>query len=313
MKDRSRSHPGFLHIGKKIQILLLLALLGIACLLVYTFWGLPSVDSLPAHLNTPSVRITDRNGRPLYDLLPTEGGRHAVLSFDNIPQCMKDATIAVEDKTFYQNPGVDIVGIIRALWINIQGGGTISGGSTITQQVARNLLLNQNERSELSLRRKLREAVLAWELTRKYSKNDILAFYLNQVNYGGMSYGIEAAAQTYFGKHASDLLLPECALLTGLPQAPGVYNPFTNPDLAKARQKIVLGLMQAQGNHHAGRRARGRTGAVELQPGAVPHRSPAFYLDRKEPARRVVFFRQARPAPEPGGAHHAQPGRPASG
>ena len=247
MKDRSRNLPGFLFIVRKKRFLFLLALAGLACLLVYTFWGLPSVDALQANLNTPSVHITDRDGRLLYDILPSEGGRHAVLSFNNLPQCMKDAAIAVEDKTFYQNPGVDLLGILRALWINIREGGTVSGGSTITQQVARNLLLNQDERSEVSLRRKLREAVLAWELTQRFSKDDILALYLNQVNYGGLSYGIEAAAQTYFGKPAADLLLPECGLLAGLPQAPGIYNPFTNPDLAKERQKVVLGLMEAQG------------------------------------------------------------------
>ena len=276
MKERSHSLFGFLHIGKKTGIFLLLVLAALVGLLVYTFWDLPSVDSLSANLNTPSIHITDRDGRTLYDILPTVGGRNAVLSFDNIPQCMKDAAIAVEDKTFYQNPGVDIVGIIRALWIDIRGGATISGGSTITQQVARNLLLNQNERSELSLRRKLREAVLAWELTRKYSKNDILAFYLNQVNYGGMSYGIEAAAQTYFGKHASDLLLPECALLTGLPQAPGVYNPFTNPDVAKARQKVVLGLMEAQGYITLAERAAAEQAPLSYNPAPYPIEAPHF-------------------------------------
>ena len=97
----------------------------------------------------------------------------------------------------------------------MRGGETIAGGSTITQQVARNLLLNQNERYERTLRRKLRETFLAWELTQKYTKNDILALYLNQVNYGGMAYGVEAAAETYFGKSASDLILPECAMLAG--------------------------------------------------------------------------------------------------
>jgi penicillin-binding protein 1C len=213
---------------------------------IYIFWDLPSLDSISAQLNIPSVRITDRNGRLLYEIIPEVGGRNAVLSFDKIPQCMKDATIAVEDKNFYTNPGVDLEGIFRAVWINLQGGGTIAGGSTITQQVARNLLLSQNERNERTIRRKLREIILAWQLTQKYSKNEILALYLNQVNYGGMAYGVEAAAQTYFGKSASELLLPECALLAGLPQAPGVYNPYTNPDLAKERQKIVLGLMQAQ-------------------------------------------------------------------
>ena len=198
-------------------------------------------------LDTPSIRITDRSGRLLYDILPEQGGRHAVLAFDNIPQCMKDATIAVEDKTFYQNPGIDAAGILRAIWINLRGGRTIAGGSTITQQVARNLLLAQHERNEISLRRKLREAVLAWEMTRKLSKDDILGLYLNEVNYGGMAYGVEAAAQTYFGKPARDLLLPECALLAGLPQAPGLYDPFTHPELAKKRQDVVLGLMEAQG------------------------------------------------------------------
>ncbi len=97
--------------------------------------------AIQANLETPSIRITDRNGRLLYDILPEQGGRHAVLSFDNIPQCMKDATIAVEDKNFYSNPGIDLGGILRALWIDLRGGETIAGGSTITQQVARNLLL----------------------------------------------------------------------------------------------------------------------------------------------------------------------------
>jgi penicillin-binding protein 1C len=230
----------------------ILALVGsliavLAALLIYVLWDLPPVSALGANLETPSIRITDRSGRLLYDVLPEQGGRHAVLAFDNIPQCMKDATIAVEDKTFYRNPGVDAAGILRAVWINLRGGRTIAGGSTITQQVARNLLLAQHERNELSLRRKLREALLAWEMTRKLSKNEILALYLNQVNYGGMAYGVEAAAQTYFGKPARDLLLPECALLAGLPQAPGLYDPFTHPDLAKQRQEVVLGLMEAQG------------------------------------------------------------------
>ena len=230
----------------KLWLFLLAGLIVFSGLLVYIFWDLPSVNSLPSNLETPSIRITDRNGRLLYDILSEQGGRHAVLSFDNIPQCMKDATIAVEDKNFYSNPGIDLEGILRALWIDVRGGETIAGGSTITQQVARNLLLSQNERYERTLRRKLRETILAWELTQKYSKNDILALYLNQVNYGGMAYGVEAAAQTYFDKSASDLILPECAMLAGLPQAPGLYDPFTNPDLARQRQQIVLGLMETQ-------------------------------------------------------------------
>ena len=215
--------------------------------LLSIYWDLPSIASLPNTFMTPSVRITDRNRRLLYEIIPQTGGRNTVLAIDNIPQCLKDATIAVEDKNFYTNPGIDLTGIARALWINIRGGETLAGGSTLTQQVARNLLLSQDERTARTLRRKLREALLAWQMTRKLSKDEILALYLNQINYGGRAYGVEAASQTYFGKPAKDLLLPECALIAGLPQAPGIYNPFTNPDLAKARQSIVLGLMEKQG------------------------------------------------------------------
>jgi len=214
--------------------------------LICLFYDLPSINSLSENLNQPSIRITDRGGRLLYEIIPTNGGRNSVLAVENIPQCMMDATIAVEDKNFYQNSGVDVAGIIRALWINLRGGETLSGGSTITQQVARTLLLS-DEKTERTLRRKLRETVLAWQLTHVYSKDEILALYLNQVYYGGMAYGIEAASQTYFSKPASDLLLPECALLAGLPQTPGIYNPFTNPELALERQRVVLGLMEKNG------------------------------------------------------------------
>ena len=225
---------------------LLLVLILLAAFFVYLFYDLPSINALPENLNRPSIKITDRYGRLLYEIIPTEGGRNAPLSVENIPQCMKDATIAVEDRNFYQNSGVDVAGIIRAAWINLRGGETLSGGSTITQQVARTLLLS-DEKTERTLRRKLRETVLAWQLTRAYSKDEILALYLNQIYYGGLAYGIEAASQTYFGKPASDLILPECALLAGLPQTPGIYNPFTNPDLALERQRVVLGLMEKNG------------------------------------------------------------------
>ncbi len=227
-----------------ISILAVLILIG--GLLAYTFAGLPNVDSLPQHLRQPSLRITDRNGRLLYEVLPQDSGRHADVSLDRLPACMKQATLATEDKNFYQNPGVDLTGILRAFWINLRGGETLAGGSTITQQVARSLLL-PNESQQRSLRRKLREAVLAWQLARKYSKDEILALYLNQTYYGSFSYGVEAASQTYFGKPASDLSLAECALLAGLPQAPSLYNPFSNPDGALKRQQVVLGLMKKDG------------------------------------------------------------------
>ncbi|MFN8411816.1 MAG: penicillin-binding protein 1C [Anaerolineales bacterium] len=231
---------------------------------------------MPSHLNQTSIRITDRNGQLLYDVLPENGGRNIVLAFEDIPQCMKDATVAVEDENFYSNPGVDIKGIFRALWINLKGGETLAGGSTITQQVARTLLLSHDERVERSLRRKLRESILAWELTRVYSKNEILALYLNQIYYGGMAYGVEAASQTYFGKTSSDLILPECALLAGLTQTPGLYNPFTNPDLAINRERVVLGLMEKHGYINEQERLAAEVTPLNFNPAPYPIEAPHF-------------------------------------
>lgn len=259
----------------RIYFVFLLFLIATVSGLLFVFYDLPSIDSLPENLNQPSVRITDRNGKLLYEVIPADGGRNAVLSVENIPQCMKDATIAVEDKNFYQNPGVDIGGIVRAVWINLRGGETLSGGSTITQQVARTLLL-RDEVAERTLRRKLRETVLAWQLTREYSKDEILALYLNQIYYGGMAYGIEAASQTYFGKPASELLLPECAMLAGLPQTPGVYNPFTNPDLALERQRVVLGLMEKNGFITSQQRTDAENSPLSYNPAPYPIQAPHF-------------------------------------
>ena len=257
--------------------------------LLYTFWDLPSINSLPNTYMQPSIRITDRNGLLLYEIIPQEGGRNTVLSIGSIPQCVKDATIAVEDKNFHTNPGIDLTGIARALWINMRGGETVAGGSTITQQVARNLLLSENERTERTLRRKLREAILAWQMTRQLSKDEILALYLNQMNYGGMAYGVEAASQTYFGKPASELLLPECALIAGLPQAPGAYNPFTNPELAKERQSVVLGLMERNGFITHGERVSAESTPLSFNPSPYPLEAPHFVWIIKDQIDRLML------------------------
>ena len=213
----------------------------------WLFGSLPDLTELNSRLHIPSIRIEDRYGRLLYESLSESEGRHAVLPLDLIPHALQQATIATEDRNFYQHPGVDVTGILRAFWINLRGGESLAGGSTITQQVARNLLLTPEERYERTLRRKLREAWLAWQLSRRYTKDEILALYLNQMNYGGMLYGVEAAAQTYFGKSATQLDLAEAALLAGIPQSPGLYNPLLDPDAAKARQEIVLNLVVQAG------------------------------------------------------------------
>ena len=263
--------------GRKLLLLLgACALLLAAVWLVSVFWNLPSLEGLSGNLFQPSVRITDRQGRLLYEILPEEGGRHAVLPAGDIPPCIKTATIAVEDRNFYQNPGVDPEGILRAFWINLRGGETIAGGSTITQQLVRNLLLEPDERNQRTLRRKLREAWLAYELTRRYSKDEILALYLNQTYYGGLAYGVEAAAQTYFGKPAAGLLLPECALLAGLPQAPALYDPYTHPDLARQRQLIVLDLMAQDGFISGQERSQAEEFPLSYNPSPYPVLAPHF-------------------------------------
>ena len=153
---------------------------------------------------------------------------------------MVAATIATEDKGFYSHPGFDVFAIARAFSQNASSGETISGASTITQQVARALLMSPDERSEQSYARKMREAILATEITRRYTKDDILELYLNEFNYANLSYGIEAAAETYFSKSASDLNLAEATFLAGLPQAPSVYDIFTNREATLMRHQQVL-------------------------------------------------------------------------
>ncbi|MBN2304307.1 MAG: PBP1A family penicillin-binding protein [Anaerolineae bacterium] len=229
--------------------LIALALLVAGGIAVYQwiFAGLPDIAALDAGMALPSTRIYDRQGRLLYQIADPDTGLNRVVALDDLPGCMIDATIATEDANFYSHPGVDIEGVVRALWINVKGGEVVAGGSTITQQVARNLLFDAAQRSERTLQRKLREGVLALQLTREYSRDEILALYLNQTYYGNLAYGVEAAARTYLGKDVSGLTLAECAMLAGLPQAPGIYSPLDNPETAKDRQRIVLDLMVKHG------------------------------------------------------------------
>ncbi|GAB4516516.1 MAG: PBP1A family penicillin-binding protein [Anaerolineae bacterium] len=213
----------------------------------WVFAGLPSIDDLNAGLALPSTRIYDRNGKLLYEILPPEQGRNTVVALEDIPAHCINAAIATEDANYYRHPGVDLTGVIRALWINVRGGEVLAGGSTITQQTARLLLLDPQQRLERTLRRKLRESVLAIQLQNAYSKNDVLALYLNQNYFGNLAYGIEAAARTYFAKAAPELSLAECALLAGLMQNPTAHDPFTQMASAEARQEVVLGLMVQNG------------------------------------------------------------------
>ena len=230
---------------KTVFLTILAGLILIPAIGLTVLWlGLPGIDDLHQRAQPPTTKILDRQGRLLYEIIDPRVGHHTPLPLSKMPLKLQQATIAVEDANFYANPGVDIIGIVRALWINVKGGEALAGGSTITQQLARLLLLDQEERTQRTLLRKLRESLLAWQIAQRYTKDDVLALYLNESYYGNLAYGVESAARAYFGKSASDLDLAECALLAGLPQSPANYDPFNDPALAKKRQLIVLDLMQ---------------------------------------------------------------------
>jgi penicillin-binding protein 1C len=205
---------------------------------------LPSVDDLRAFASKfETTRIYDRDENLIYEIIDPNAGRRTYVTIDEISPYLIAATIATEDKDFYTNPGFDPWGILRALWQNYTSGEVVSGASTITQQLARTLLLSPEERVQISTRRKAREIVLAAEITRKYSKDEILEIYLNENNYGNLAYGIEAAAETYFNTTADQLDLAKASFLAGLPQAPATYDIFSNPEGSLLRQLDVLNLM----------------------------------------------------------------------
>ena len=157
---------------------------------------------------------------------------------------MRKAIVDTEDRRFYRDDGIDYIGIVRALKSDVSAGGYAQGGSTIEQQLVRNLYLTPQQ----SISRKLTEACLAVQLDQQWSKDRILATYLNDIYFGHQAYGIEAAARAYFGVHAKDLTLEQAALLAGLPQAPSAYDPFNRPDAAKARRAEVLQAMLEAGD-----------------------------------------------------------------
>jgi len=210
---------------------------GVGYFLYYTR-DLPSVDNLASLADSfRTSEIYDRHGTLLYKIW--DEGKRTYRHLDQISPYVISATLAAEDPTFYSNGGVDAQGIVRAVYINVSGKGQ-AGGSTITQQLVRRVLLP--EKDEKTLERKVREAVLAVRLTDRYSKNEILEIYLNQIYYGQLSYGIAAAADTYYNRPASELSLAQAAMLAGIPQLPE-RNPAQDTAASRARQQHVLELM----------------------------------------------------------------------
>jgi penicillin-binding protein 1C len=218
--------------------------------MLYQYYSIVSAEDWPdvgsLYQNSAqfeTTRILDRNGNVLYEILDPTAGRRSYVPLEEMSPYLVAATIATEDKLFYSNPGFDPMGILRAFWQNFNSSETVSGASTITQQITRLLLMDAEERGQRTYMRKLREALLAEEVTRRYTKDEILELYLNEIYYGNMAYGIEAAAQTYFGTSARSLNLAQASFLAGLPQLPAIYDPYSNREAALARQEDVLLLM----------------------------------------------------------------------
>ena len=229
-----------------VLVVLLLFCVGlIAATTVYAYYALtlPPAEELGARSSFMSTKIYDRHGELLYEVFDANAGRRTIVPIEEIPDDLIHATIATEDKTFYSNPGFDPLAILRALWLNVSEGEIVSGASTITQQLVKSIFLSP----ERTFTRKIEETVLAQEITRRYTKDQILEIYLNEIYYGNMTFGIEAAAETYFDESARDLTLAQASFLAGLPQSPSIYDPYTNLEAAKTRQRVVLGLMAKEG------------------------------------------------------------------
>lgn len=249
-RPRARVHAEWSPIGQRQRRVNLLRLLGavIAVLLVVGFAGdayaqtffdsLPSIQGLDSASFTGDTVITDPNGNLLADV-GNHGNHRLDVTLKDVAPVMIQATVAIEDRGFYSNPGFDISAIVRAAIDNIRAGHIVSGASTITQQLAKEQFLTPQQ----TISRKVKELALAYELNQTYSKNQIMELYLNKNFYGSQSYGVEAAAESYFHIHASQLDLAQASVLAGLPQAPTEWNPVIHPDAARSRQTEVLQAM----------------------------------------------------------------------
>jgi len=242
----------------------------VVCLLIAAgtvayFWNLwtsnlPYIGSLKDYQPPVITEIYSAGGEVIGRLWEE---RRIVKPLDQFPEHLIQAFIAAEDGRFFEHEGVDVKGIIRAFITNLKAGRIEQGGSTITQQVTKSLLLQDTERT---YRRKFREALMSLQLEKEFTKEQILFLYLNQIYLGQGAYGVEAAARTYFDKASSDLSLSESAMLAGLPQAPARYSPVNSFDRAKARQAYVLERMKAEGFISEDRRAAAQAEAIVIQP-----------------------------------------------
>ncbi len=281
--------PVFLLVGAMAGLLFLVVAIaaGAGAGYAYLIRDLPSAEAIVEHPVSLTTKIYDRNGEILNEIFDPQLGKRTTVPLDQIPEHLIHATLATEDASFYQHQGVNFRGMIRAAYSNMFGEGDLQGGSSITQQLVKNVLIPEKERMERSLSqtnltRKAKEILLAVEITRRYPKDKILEMYLNEIGYGNLSYGIEAAAQSYFGKSANELGLAESALLAGLPQAPSLYSPLENPKLAKKRQSDVLELMVRNDYITEYEAEAARREELRFAPQKFPIKAPHFVMYVRE-------------------------------
>ncbi|MBI5147582.1 MAG: penicillin-binding protein [Parcubacteria group bacterium] len=239
---------------------------------------LPRVDQFDSRQVAQSTKIYDRSGEVLlYEIHGEE--KRTVVPFNEIPVVVKEATLAIEDAEFYGHPAYNWRSVLRALWKNAVSGAVSQGGSTITQQLAKNAFLSP----EKTLTRKIKELLLSVQLEKIYSKDEILGLYLNQIPYGSNAYGIEAAAQTYFGKSARDLKLPEAAALASMLKAPTYYSPWgTHIDELLERKDYIIGRMLELGFIDQEEKNRALKMKLKFSPKSIGIKAPHFVMMVKE-------------------------------
>ncbi|MDJ0984522.1 MAG: PBP1A family penicillin-binding protein [Desulfobacterales bacterium] len=240
----------------------ILVLMGAAASVGVYFYlskNLPQISSLTQYHPPIITTVYSDDGRKIAEFFEE---RRIIKPLEEMPSALINAFIAAEDSRFYKHKGIDFYSILRAFFKNLEAGTIVQGGSTITQQVTKSFLLTPQK----TYTRKIKEAILAYRIDKAFNKKEILYLYLNQIYLGHGAYGVEAAAENYFGKSISELNLAECAILAGLPQAPSKYSPFRHPERAKQRQIYVLNRMVAEGYIPQSKASEAINTEVEIKP-----------------------------------------------
>ncbi|HEX8384208.1 MAG TPA: PBP1A family penicillin-binding protein [Sphingomonas sp.] len=287
---KPRHSPWRRRIVRTFQVLVALGVLALGALVIAVYVTrsqLPSFDQLRSSPNGQMIRVHAADGSILVSLGPSYG---QWLPYGQIPQVMRDATVSVEDRRFRNHPGVDPIGLARAAKVRWERGRWTQGGSTITQQLARNVFLS----SQKKFGRKFREWILALAMERKFSKNQILELYLNKVYYGGGAYGIDAASRRFFGHGAGQLSLSEAAVIAGLVKAPSNYSPTADAEAAQGRAGVVLQTMVETGAITAAEAADADPQELKLEP-APRQNSVRYFTDWALPQLDLLIDEQDAP------------------